>query len=330
MNNSLYERPSNKRKLPVANILSLVIIITVQFVLGIFAFAYEPIPACRIGNYSLSMTPSADGNLDADYSFSGYVSKKHTSIDALEITMPDLYFDIVDASLSSNIKSCRKITDNKGYTALRVYFNTAYTTDDIFDFSFSLRHKDIRESDKDGFFYDFTAPWFNFVPVDAFFFMLNNPEECKNTNADEYSDEFCVWRGTLACGEFKRLTVQYGNSFVDAESTVTEPSAYNGLELYRKKVIYYIVLLEIILICINISILDCIISFFRGKGILKTRNIYVHIEGRKNPSYNLFRKINAPVGTRINIFGKTRLGPSIVEIYEKYNSQDNLYSDDDV
>ena len=125
----------NSSAFPLKTLMFLIILIAVQVMLCIFAISYEPSPACSITDYSLVLAPEEDGCLKADYYFCGYVSKKYSEIDAIEIVMPDMKYEVDDTSLSSNIGNFKKITDNKGYCSLLLNFNDEYASGEEFDFS---------------------------------------------------------------------------------------------------------------------------------------------------------------------------------------------------
>lgn len=308
----------NSSAFPLKTLMFLIILIAVQVMLCIFAISYEPSPACIITDYSLVLAPEEDGCLKADYYFCGYVSKKYSEIDAIEIVMPDMKYEVDDTSLSSNIGNFKKITDNKGYCSLLLNFNDEYASGEKFDFSFSLVHKDQYHYRKGTAYYNFTAPWFNLLPVESYIFTWNEGYGFVS-NADDCSDGVHTWKGKLDFGEYRLLTVSSGDELIDTEGELREPGAYNAMIRKKSDAINLTAVIELILISVCIILIDCIISYFKGHGILRVRKIYMHIDGRTNPSYLLFSRINAPVSVKINFFGRPRKGPSIVEIYDKKN-----------
>ena len=113
-----------------------------------------------------------------------------------------------------------------------------------------------------------------------------------------------VQRGSLDYGEYSKMTIQYGmDDFAGCQTvqyrTFDDDGARNELKEDKVGVIVLCCLVAAFLIIAEVYIVDCYVSYGRGRGFLTGHGYHVHTYGRSNPHYIIARdKYNATHGGR--------------------------------
>ena len=266
------------RTFPVGNTVLLGILIAVQMGLVLLGIFFRPSAQDRIHQYNVTVMPLADGSLDIQYDFVWEALDASEPLTWVEIGMANHAYVVYPDSLSPNILFYEQ-TQEDDYTALRLDFAQSYSGGDILEFSFKINQKLMLCKNDQGYFYEFVPGWFNAVPVDQYEFRW-----IRGDKPDE------VFRGSLDCGEYVKMFVQYGPTAFDGCNTVShEPfnddGAYNELQETRIGVAIMCGLFAVLLIFAEVYIIDSYVSYGRGRGFLTGYGHHVHTYGRANPYY---------------------------------------------
>lgn len=286
------EEIRSNRTFPTANTILLVIILAVQIGLIILGVLFESKPLDVIRQYNVTVQPLSDGSLDIEYHLMWEALDTSEELTWVEIGMANENFSVYPNSVSSNIGTYSKYTDDD-YVSLRLDFKEAYLGGDVIDFSVKINQKDMLCKNENGYFYEFVPGWFNAIQVEQFEFrwIMNGSKDY-------------VQRGSLDCGEYSKMTVQYGKEdFAGCQTVKYQPfddeGAYNELQEDKVGFLVLCCVGAALLIIAEVYIVDCYVSYDRGRGFLSGHGYYVHTYGRSNPHYVKARdKYNATHGGR--------------------------------
>lgn len=272
------EEIRSNRTFPTVNTILLVIIIAVQIGLIILGILFQPKPQDVIHRYNVIVQPLNDGSLDIEYHFIWEALDASEELTWVEIGMANENFSVYRDSISSNIRTYSKYTD-EDYVSLRLDFKNAYIGGDMIEFSFKINQKDMLCKNDKGYFYEFVPGWFNAIQVKQFEFRW-----LKDGSGDY------VQRGSLDCGEYSKMTVQYGKQdFAGCQTVKYQPfeddGAYNELQEDKVGILVLCCLGAALLIIVEVYIVDCYVSYGRGRGFLTGHGYHVHTYGRSNPYY---------------------------------------------
>ena len=292
--NAKYEEKyiNSNRTFPTGNTVLLVIILAIQIGLVILAFSYQPKPQDVIRQYDVTVEPRDDGSLDISYHLIWEALDTSEELTWVEIGMANEKFSVYSDSVSPNIASCSKYTD-EGYVSLRLDFKKAYLGGDVIDFSFKVNQKDMLCQTKAGYFYEFVPGWFNAIQVERYAFLW------RMDGSKDY-----VQQGSLDYGEYKKMTVHYGADAFSGCPTVPyypfdDEGAYNELAEDKETVMALCLLGAALLVIAEVYIVDCYVSYGRGRGFLTGHGYHVHTYGRSNPYYvKAWDEYNAKHATR--------------------------------
>ena len=292
--NAKYEEKyiKSNRTFPTGYTFLLCIIIAVQIGLIILGIRYQPKPQDVIRRYDVTVQPLDDGSLDIEYSFVWEPLDQSEELTWVEIGMANENFSVYPGSVSSNIASYSKDADDD-YALLRLDFKGAYLGGALIQFSFKVNQKDMLCKNESGYFYEFVPGWFNEIQVEQYTF----------TWQMEGSKDY-VQRGSLDYGEYSKMTIQYGmDDFAGCQTVQYRPfdddGARNELKEDKVGVIVLCCLVAALLIIAEVYIVDCYVSYGRGRGFLTGHGYHVHTYGRSNPHYIIARdKYNATHGGR--------------------------------
>ena len=282
----------SNRTFPAGNTVLLAIIIALQVGLIIFGIAFQPKPQDVIHEYNVTVNPLKDGSLDIEYYLVWEALDESEELTWVEIGMANENFSVYPDSVTPNIGSYNKYTDGD-YVSLRLDFKQGYLGGDLIAFSFKINQKDMLCKNDEGYFYEFVPGWFNAIQVEKFEFFW-------------YTDGFrnYVQRGSLDYGEYRKMTVQYGMDDFAACQTVgysefNDSGAYNELKEDKTAMLVLCCVVAALLIIAEVYIIDCYVSYGRGRGFLTGHGYHVHTYGRSNPYYIRARdKYNAKHGGR--------------------------------
>ena len=266
------------RTFPTKNTVLLTIIIAVQVGLIILGICYQPKPQDVIHQYTVTVDPQKDGSLDIEYHLVWEALDTSEELTWVEIGMANENFTVYPDSVTSNISTYSKYTD-EDYVSLRLDFKKAYLGGDVIDFSFKINQKDMLCKNESGYFYEFVPGWFNAIQVEQYEFLW------LMDGSKDY-----VRRGSLDYGEYCKMTVQYGmDDFAGCQTVKYHPfdagSAYNHLREAKVGIVFLCCLVAAMLIIAEVYIVDSYVSYDRGRGFLSGHGYYVHTYGRSNPYY---------------------------------------------
>lgn len=272
------EEIRSNRTFPTKYTILLAIIIAVQIGLIVLGVCYQPKPQDVIHQYHVTVEPLDDGSLDIEYHLVWEALDTSEELTWVEIGMANENFSVYPDSVSSNIYTSTKYTDGN-YVSLQLYFTDTYIGGDMIEFSFKINQKDMLCKNESGYFYEFVPGWFNAIQVKNYFFLWHID------GSDDY-----VQRGSLDYGEYSKMTVQYDmDDFAGCQTVEYEPfndvDAYNELEEQKAGIIVLCCLGAGLLIIAQVYIVDCYVSYGRGRGFLTGHGYHVHTYGRSNPHY---------------------------------------------
>ncbi|MBO5281276.1 MAG: hypothetical protein J6B55_08750 [Clostridia bacterium] len=280
------------RTFPTKYTVILIVIVAVQIGLLILGFTYKPNPKDVIHQYNVTVAPRSDGSLDIEYHFVWEALDKSEALTWVEIGMANRNFSVYPHSVSSNIKKYSKYSDG-AYVSLRLDFTKAFYAGNTVEFSFKINQRDMLCKNENGFFYEFVPGWFNAIQVKQYEFVW------LDGSPNNY-----VQKGSLDYGEYSIMTVQYGMDDFNGCQTVNyysfdDSGAYNELNEDKVGIIVLCCLGAALLIIAEIYIIDCYVSYGRGRGFLSGHGYHIHTYGRSNPFYIRARdKYNSMHGGR--------------------------------
>lgn len=272
------ENEKSKRTFPVKYTALLVVIILAQIGLIIFGITYEPSPQDVIHQYQVTVTPLEDGSLDIEYRLVWEALDPSEPLTWVDIGMPNGLFAVYPDSVSDNISQYSTYVD-EDYVAARLEFHEAYYDGDVIDFSFKVNQKNMLCQNDQGYFYEFVPGWFNAIRVEQYEFVWN---------MDGFEDY--VQRGSLDYGEYRKMTVQYGMEEFSGCKTARyvpfdDSGAYNELAEDKTGMIVLCCVIILLLVIGEVFIIDCYVSYGRGRGFLTGYGHHIHTHGRTNPVY---------------------------------------------
>jgi len=272
------EEIRSNRTFPIGYTVLLVLIIAVQIGLIALGICYQPKPQDIIHQYLVTVEPLDDGSLDIEYHIVWEALDTSEALTWVEIGMANDNFSVYPDSVSSNVFIYSKYIDGD-YVSLRLDFERAYLGGEVVEFSFKINQKDMLCKNDKGYFYEFVPGWFNAIQVEHYEFLWSMD------NSKDY-----VQQGNLDYGEYSKMTVQYGSDdFVGCQTVKYEPfndvDAYNELGEQKAGIIVLCCLGAALLIIAQVYIVDCYVSYDRGRGFMTGHGYYVHTYGRSNPHY---------------------------------------------
>lgn len=278
-----------RRSFPARNAVLLAIIVALQAGLALFAMLWMSVsPKDIINRYEITAEPQTDGTLMLDYSFSWTALDKYEALSWVDIGMANHSYIVDEGSLSENIATYSKITQDNGYCALRIFFDTEYKGGENFDFAFSVKQADVLCADNLGYFYELVPGWFNEIEVEDFSFRWKWSDGITSDYLIPDEDGYISRRCRLTYGDYIKMTVAYEkDAFSENVSTVPyspfDPSgAYNGLESELEGNRFAIFAIIGLLFMGEVYIADSFISYVRGRGFIMQNGRHIHLYGAAN------------------------------------------------
>lgn len=266
------------RTFPVGHTLLLVLVLALQVALILWGIRYDPQPKDVIRQYDVTVQPREDGTLDITYAFEWTALDQNEPLTWVEIGMANEHYWVYEESLSANIMEWEKV-DEDGYVAVKLLFRAAYTGGSTVRFSFTVNQGWMLCQDEKGYFYEFVPGWFNEIQVEHYTFTW-----CMDEGED------LVQEGHLDYGQYDRMFVRYDDHAFDGCNLVRyQPfdasGATNGLKEQKSVGLTLCIMAAAALIIFEVYIIDCYVSYGRGRGFITEYGHHVHVYGRTNPSY---------------------------------------------
>lgn len=277
------------RTFPTKKVILLVAILLIQVGIIVVAFLFQPKPQDIIRNYNITVEPLDDGTLDINYHFVWEAVDTSEKLTWVEIGIANSNYSVYPDSLSNTIKNYSY--HNNGEEVLLVLdLDRAYNGGEVLELSFKINQRNMLCKSSNGFFYEFVPCWFNSTPVSNFDFRWkNNGQIAFATNA-EHQNGYYVWNGSLNCGEYVPLKVEYANNAFDGCDTALycefdDSGVYNELSGERTALIILAFVVAAFLAIIQVWAVDSVVSYHRGRGFLLGHGHHIHTYGRANPHY---------------------------------------------
>jgi len=280
------ETVENKRKFPILSTFLLFLLVAVQIFAIVMAIRYQPEPQDVIEEYTVYVSPSADGSLDIEYRFIWTPLDPEEELTWVEIGMANEHF-MVWGDRSGNIERIGQYTDDEGYCSARVYFKRPYRSGETLEFYFKVNQRFLLATDGSRKFYEFIPSWFNYTPVEHYTFYFEQYGDIAVTNCHRQEEDLFVWEGELSCGEYVPMRVDY-NSF-DAVAVqyraFDSDGCYDGLAEDKSGAVVFATVVALMIFVGELFIIDSYVSYARGRGFLRGYGHHVHVYGYRNPHY---------------------------------------------
>lgn len=281
-----------KRKHNNKNYIYIALIVIFQIAVVCCAVFYNPKPLDCIDNYNVTVTPNKNGSLDIEYSFVWTPIDENEDLTWVSIGMANNNFEIVESSRSANIKAFTYEYDDYGFIGVNIYFVKPYKAGETFEFSFKTHQEKMLCSDGSKMFYEFVPCWFNSTPIKSYTFRWLD-KGISSSNNDSWQDGYRIWKGSLDCGEYVSMNVNYApDHFKNADVVSYEEfcgSVYN--ELKETKILTVVICIALFIAGIvgETVIFDSLISYNKGRGFLTGYGVPMHTYGYVNPRYIVAR-----------------------------------------
>lgn len=288
------EAVKRKRTLPKADIALMCVLVAIQVILVLFIVFYTPDPKDCIEQYSVTVEPREDGSLDITYELVWTALDEHEPLTWVEIGMANPAYRLYDGSVSDTVLYTEAHADEY-YCSHVLHFPREYMGGETVSFSFKINQQEMLIRNPDGgYFYEFVPGWFNEVPVKKYTFRWKLSEDVTTFNAPLVEDGYALWSGEMDCGGYAVMQVGYKDSaFPQTSPSVSYVTyqqfegdgAYNELNTDRYLAIFLCAAALLGILIWQIYIVDCFVSYHRGRGFLSGYGHRIHTYGRVNPRY---------------------------------------------
>ncbi len=280
-----------KRRFPLPRVIGIGVLLAIQLAAILFAVFYTPKPQDRIDSYEMVIEPREDGMVLLSYRFVWTPLDTAEDLTWVEIGMPNPNFEFLPVSFSSNISRAEKYVEGD-YVSARLYLDRPYRAGETLTFSFRVRQWGLLCRDADGYFYELIPGWFNATPVKTYSFIWKGPPTPTAVNTATQKDGYPVWEGEMPCGTYVSMRVQYGENAFSPGTAPTVPyrafddtNVTNDLTDRRSGVILQVCVICALILITQLYMIDCVVSYHRGRGFLTGYGHRVHIYGRTNAAY---------------------------------------------
>lgn len=280
------------RTFPVFKTFLLVLCVLAQVLLLCIAiFGDMPDPQDKIDAYNITVEPREDGSLDITYDIVWTALDENEPLTWVEIGIANSNFELYEDSIKGG-RAYRDVYD--GYCYVHIDFPRAYRGGETVEFSFEINQRDVLHGEGKDRFYAFVPGWFNATPIESYTFRWKANEDLLASNADSRDLQWHTWKGSLDCGEYVLMELQYAvGSFASAETAAyrefDDDDAYNELKSTQTAGRVMCVILILCLVAAEVYIIDSYVSYSRGRGFIRSGRYHVHHYGRVNPRYRAYR-----------------------------------------
>ena len=283
------ETVAKRRKFPIGKTVLLAVLILVQIVTILFAILYTPKPDDVINDYRISVTPVDDGSLLIDYSIKWTPLTEEEPLTWIEIGMANYDYSI--KSFGGSISTHSRYADGYGYVGHRFNLDREYCAGETVLIEFSVIQNGLLSRSDNGYYHRFIPCWFNSIEVEHYLFTWNiDGYSVISDSSNSRRDTLLSWEGALSRGEYISMEVEYSQDFFVGVNTTTDfdilpEDAYDELRSTKISVVTFCVFLIIVLLGVEIYILDCFVSYSRGRGFICGYGHHIHHYGMVNPLY---------------------------------------------
>ncbi|MBQ8431395.1 MAG: hypothetical protein IJX28_00775 [Clostridia bacterium] len=282
------ENIKKNRTFPTGYTVGLCFLVLLQLILLLAACHIDPQPQDVIEEYAIVVEPQSNGTLNMTYTIVWQALDPSEDLTWVEIGMPNKNYSVDHASLSSNIARAERYEED-GYTSLRLYLDRPYVALERLTLSFTVNQQNLLCADDEGRFFELVPGWFNATPVEYYRFFWKESEDLVQTNGQHREGGY-VWEGSMPCGSYALLQARYtSDAFPSATPIFYRAFDDSGVwdELHSEKVsgIFVCVFLILLLGIAEVYIVDCYVSYHRGRGFIRGYGYHVHVYGHVNPHY---------------------------------------------
>ncbi len=280
------------RTFPIFKTFLLVLCVLAQiFLIGFAIFADPPAPQDKIDSYCVTVEPLEDGSLDITYDIVWTALDEEEPLTWVEIGIANSNFSLYQDSVKGG-RAYRDIYD--GYCYVHVDFTRAYTGGETVEFSFRINQRDLLHGEGKDRYYEFVPGWFNAAPIEKYTFRWKASEDLLASNADSRDTHWHTWQGSMECGQYVLMEVQYSvGSFANAETanyhSFDDSEVYDDLKATQTAGRVISVIFVLLLVWAEIYIVDSYVSYNRGRGFIRSGGYHIHHYGRVNPRYRAYR-----------------------------------------
>jgi len=279
------EAIKKRRTFPLSRLIGLIALVIVQIACILFAIYYEPTPDDKIDKYEIYVVPRDDGTLDIEYKLRWTPLSSSEPLTWVYIGVPNPEYTVLE--YSSNIVNVNKYVDDYDMCHMDIDFREAYKSGQTFEFSVKINQRYMLCEDNGKPFYELIPCWFNRVPVESYSFNWYDNGKIIDSNTANKNGEWYNWSGSMNPGEYRTLRVEYSefNANTVRYQGFDDEGVGNALE--GDKLFGIIMSLIIIIFCfiVELFILDCFVSYYRGRGFFRGYGHHMYIYGRSNPKY---------------------------------------------
>ncbi len=280
------------RTFPVFKTFLLVLCVLAQVLLICIAiFGDMPDPQDKIDAYNVTIEPLEDGSLDITYDIVWTALDEDEPLTWVEIGIANSNFELYEDSVKGGTMY-RDVYD--GYCYVHVMFPKEYKGGETVSFSFKINQRDVLHGEGKDRYYEFVPGWFNATPIENYTFRWKAGEDLLASNADSHDLQWHTWKGSLDCGEYVLMELQYAvGSFASAETATyrefDDDDVYNELKSTQTAGRVMCVIFILGLVVAEVYIIDSYVSYSRGRGFMRSGRYHVHHYGRVNPRYRAYR-----------------------------------------
>lgn len=246
----------------------------------------KPLPKDRIEKYEIYIEPQSDGTLNIEYKIRWTPLDTGEPLSWIYIGVANPNYTVLDHS--SNIASIERYEDGRGQCHMDVDFVKKYYSYDTFDFSIKVNQKNMLCEQNGYKFYEFVPCWFNEISVESYSFNWKASDNILSSNAQNTQNGYLNWSGSMEAGEYRLLRVDYKEFNAPTTFYLEFDDSGVGNTLSEDRIAIIMVMIFVIGVCLVAiaHILDCFVSYHRGRGFFRGYGHHMYIYGRRNKKYD--------------------------------------------
>lgn len=279
------EAIKKRRTFPTPRLILLIALIIVQVFFVLFMIFYEPTPQDKIEKYEIFVTPKDDGTLDIEYKIRWMPLDTSEPLSWVYIGVPNPEYTVLE--YSSNIKSIEKYYDDYDMCHMDIEFKNNYVANQVFNFSVKINQRYMLCEDNGNKFYELVPCWFNSINVENYSFNWYDNGKISSSNSATKNGNWLNWSGSMEAGEYRLLRVNYSefNAPTVRYQSFDDSGVGNSLEDDKWTAVFFGILIISFCFIVELFIIDCFVSYHRGRGFFRGYGHHMYIYGRSNPKY---------------------------------------------